>query len=490
MGRTQSFIKVKPANLQAGFGSTRRWKPVVPFGESDVSNSINNKKFSDDKTMLKVHLNKFPNFIGHSSSRINRRYNEDAYSMNIVKLPSLAQKIAVQNNLDDLQNRFELSKEWKRSVLNLSVFDGHGGKGRVSKLLAEKLHQYLVDVVPTRKEFDKLLQRYCEEIGGQYWERIYENKDEFYETFIANCHTKQELTGSRMIFDRWGNIIDKISLLNEAERLRIFYAYMKFDLDHCCGIASNEENDGISFEERCQKFPGGSTGSSMFISAYDESMSFEDAFFVDPAGLLKLVITQVGDTQIVLCDQNGIAHNLTKVHNASSSRENKRLENSDNIVEDSFGEARFLNNYANTRSFGDLPGKAEGLSCEPDIYSYLIGSTLQLPHSELSKMQFGGDECFICLITDGVSDHMSDQELVDLITSSVNLRGLKVATPQYVADQVIKYVMAVGGRHADNATCLVMRLPNWGNWPNVDRTGAQRESKLMAASHADRTDDF
>ncbi|CAR27232.1 hypothetical protein ZYGR_0I05050 [Zygosaccharomyces rouxii] len=489
MGRTQSFIHLKPANLQAGFGSTRRWKPVLPTRETDTTNDID-KKFYNDKTMLKVHLNKFPDLIGHSTSRINRLYNEDAYSINIMKLPSLAQKMEVRNNLNDLQRRFELSKDWKRSVLNLSVFDGHGNKGRVSKLLAENLHQYLVDVVPTRQEFDKLLQRYCQEIGGQYWQRIYDNRNDFYETFISNCQTKQELTGSRMIFDRWGNIIDKNSLLSESERLRIFYAYLKFDLDHCCGFASNNDEGNLSFEERCQTFSGGSTGSSMFISAYDESMSFEDAFFVDPAGLLKLVITQVGDTKIVLCDQNGIAHNLTKVHHASSTRETKRLENSNNIAKDSFGEARFLNNYANTRSFGDLPGKAEGLSCEPDIYSYLIGSKLQLPHSELSKMQFGGDECFICLITDGVSDLMSDQELTDLITSTVNLRGLKVATPQFVADQVIKYVMAVGGRQADNATCLVMRLPNWGNWPDVDRTGAQRESKLMAASQADRTDDF
>ncbi|GCE99554.1 hypothetical protein ZYGM_001889 [Zygosaccharomyces mellis] len=489
MGRTQSFIHIKPANLQGGFGRTRRWKPVLPTKKTDGFDNID-KGFYNDKTMLKVHLDKFPDLIGHSTSRINRLYNEDAYSMNILKLPSLAQKMAVQNNSDDLKHQFGLSNSWKRSVLNLSVFDGHGSKGRVSKLLAENLHQYLVDVVPTRQEFDKLLQRYCHEIGGQYWQRIYENRNEFYETFISNCHTKQELTGSRMIFDKWGNIIDKISLLSESERLRIFYAYLRFDLDRCCGFTSDSKERDMSFEERCQKFSGGSTGSSMFISAYDESMSFDDAFFVDPAGLLKLVITQVGDTRIVLCDRNGIAHNLTKAHNASSSRETKRLDNSENIVKDSFGEARFLNNYTNTRSFGDLPGKPEGLSCEPDIYSYLIGSTLQLPHSELSKMQFGGDECFICLVTDGVSDLMSDQELTDLITSTVSLRGLKVSTPQFVADQVIKYVMAIGSRQADNATCLVMRLPNWGNWPDVDRTGAQRESKLMSASLADRTDDF
>lgn len=156
---------------------------------------------------------------------------------------------------------------------------------------------------------------------------------------------------------------------------------------------------------------------------------------------------------------------------------------------DSFGDTRFLDNFANTRSFGDRVGKQEGLSCEPDIYSYLIGSTRLLPHSEMSKLQFGGDECFVCLITDGVSDLMSDQELVDLITSTVNMRGLKNATPQFVSDEVIKFIAAIGGRHADNATCLVLRLPNWGNWPVMDRTGAIREEKLMSgASGSDRSD--
>lgn len=479
MGRTQSFIHLKPANLTPSFGS-KRWK-LTPHVASRAGNA-------EKSLMLRVHLKKFPSVIGHCSSRVNRLYNEDTYSLNLLKLPSLSQEM---EHLHKCAKK-EPDLDYRRSVLNLSIFDGHGGKGRVSKLLSEKLHDAIVESFPTQEQFYDLLDQYKQWIGGPYWEQVYLNKESYYDKYIRHCNTKQEqvlygsgASGSRMIFDKWGNIIDKTSLLNEHERLRLFYSFMKFDLDYCCGF--NEPD--LALDQRMERFTGGSTASSIFISSYDETLSFDESFFVEPNGLLKLVVTQVGDTKIILCDQNGIAHSLTKVHHANSSRETNRLKTSEGFQTDSFGDTRFLNIFANTRSFGDLIGKREGLSSEPDIYSYLIGSTLELPHSERSKLQFGGEECFICLITDGVSDLMSDQELADLVTSTVNLRGLKTASPQFVAEEVIKYIMALGGKHADNATCLILRLSNWGNWPNIDRTGAAREEKLLAASRLDRTDD-
>lgn len=462
MGRTQSFVHLRPANVVAGANLSGR------------------------SPMLRVHLNRFPSVIGHSSSRINRRYNEDTYAINMLKLPSLSQEMVM------LRTGSDQCSEWRKSVLNLSIFDGHGGQGRVSKLLSEQLNKSIVAGTPTQEQLFELLKQYRDLIGGEYWEKLYAAREEFYTKYIRNCNTKQEQvlyesenSGSRMIFDKWGNIIDKTSLLHEQERLRLYYSFLKFDLDRCCGFAEAD----MPFSKRIEEYTGGSTASSIFISSYEEHRSFDESFFVSPSGLLKLVVTQVGDTKIILCDQNGIAHSLTKVHHPSSLRESHRLHTNAAMQRDSFGDTRFLNNFANTRSFGDLVAKPEGLTSEPDIYSYLIGPTLDLPHSERSKLQFGGDECFVCLITDGVSDLMSDQELADLITSTVNLRGLKVGSPQYVAEEVIKYIMAIGGRRADNATCLILRLPNWGNWPNLDRTGAAREAKLLDASQGDRTDD-
>ncbi|SCU92843.1 LAFA_0F13234g1_1 [Lachancea sp. 'fantastica'] len=479
MGKAQPFVHLRPANLvlRASEKAKNRNSSSILHAK-DPSNSSASRS-----PMLRVNLNKFPGVIGHCSSRINRAANEDFYSINMLKLPASGPEMNCIRNKDLLNKRefWNSQLPLKRSILNLSVFDGHGSD-RVAKLLAQELHNEIVGTLPSRDAFFDLLKEYKTKIGGNYWSKIYAKREEYFHRFISNCNTKQEQilfkkgnSGSRMIFDSWGNIIDKTSLLTENERLRLFTSFLNFDLKYCCDpkIAQGPENEQ-------QKPIGGSTASSVFITSYHEEDSFDESFFVTPEGLLKLVVTQVGDTKIVLCDKNGIAHSLTKIHHPSSSQESKRLETS--FQTDSFGNTRFLDNFANTRSFGDSVGKQEGLSCEPDIYSYLIGSTKSLQHSEISKLQFGGDECFVCLITDGVSDLISDQELVDLITSTVNMRGLKTASPQYVSEEVVRFIAAIGGRHADNATCLVLRLSNWGNWPSIDRTGAIREEKLMTGS--------
>ncbi|SCV04079.1 LAME_0H15588g1_1 [Lachancea meyersii CBS 8951] len=477
MGKAQPFIHLKPANLVLKVSDKANSR-----GSASLLNVKGSPRSSPSRTpMLKVNLNKFPGFIGHCSSRINRRTNEDTYSINMLKLPASGPERNCIRNTDILDKKayWDTQLPLKKSVLNLSVFDGHGSD-RVAKLLAQELHNEIAGTLPSRDAFFDLLEEYKIKVGGKYWSKIYDKRKVYFHRFIANCNTKQEQilfdtgnSGSRMIFDSWGNIIDKTSLLTENERLRLFTAFLNFDLKYCC-----DSDIARGLKNQDYKPIGGSTASSVFITSYHEEDSFDESFFVSPEGLLKLVVTQVGDTKIVLCDKNGIAHSLTKIHHPTSFQESKRLETS--FQTDSFGNTRFLDSFANTRSFGDSVGKQEGLSCEPDIYSYLIGSTRSLQRSEISKLQFGGDECFVCLITDGVSDLISDQELVDLITSTVNLRGLKAASPQFVSEEVVRFIAAIGGRHADNATCLILRLPNWGNWPSIDRTGAIREEKLMA----------
>ncbi|CAB4254777.1 similar to Saccharomyces cerevisiae YCR079W PTC6 Mitochondrial type 2C protein phosphatase (PP2C) with similarity to mammalian PP1Ks [Maudiozyma barnettii] len=430
------------------------------------------------KSLLRVPLSKFAGLIGHSSSRVSRRINQDTYSMSLVR-----------NSV--------FSRE---PLLNMSVFDGHGvAASNVSSKLAHNLHNWLGQEEP-RGSLDshilfRLLRRYRDLFGGSYWQSLYADREKYYDRFIRHCNTKQEQVlfdqsnqGTRMLFDHSGNLIDKNSLLNEQQRLKIINTFLQFDLEQCCGV--NPEQASLDLSSWSDKFPGGSTASSIMLSRFDPlgstipaSLSNDQTYFVSPTGLLKLIVTQVGDSKILICDSNGVAHSLSRPHHPDQNREHQRLhtQNSQLISRDSFGEERFLNNFANTRSFGDVIGKRDGISAEPDIYSYLIGNTSQLPHSEKAKLQFGGDECFIVMVTDGVSDWLSDQELVDLITSTVNLRGLKHATPQFVADEVIKFIVSVADRHADNATCLVLRLSNWGNWPTYDRTGASREQKLLNA---------
>ncbi|GES70422.1 hypothetical protein SCEPF1_0052002900 [Saccharomyces cerevisiae] len=412
-------------------------------------------------------LRGLPGYVGHATSRINRLENQDNYSI-------------------------KMMRSWPNaygSALNCSVFDGHGEKGaQLSQLLADKLCGSLDFPEPSwdKQDLKKLVQEYARRFPeGNYWKHKLSTFEKFYNKFIKNCNSKQELllmkegdsailgqNGGRMIFDKMGNIIDKIALLTELDRLRLFYGFARFDLDQCCGLGT----------------AAGSTASSIFLYPYDDPNApidegkDDDSWIISHSGLLKLIVTQVGDSKIILCDQDGIAHALTTTHHINSSRERHRLSiDPSRLDPDAFGETRFLNNFANTRSFGDVAGKPYGISSEPDIFSFLVGNTLHLPRSERSKLPFNGDECFLALVTDGITNKLADQEVVDLITSTVNSWGLKKATPQFVAEETIKFIQAIATKHSDNATCVVVRLSNWGNWPNVDRTGPQRETKLMNA---------
>jgi protein phosphatase PTC6 len=106
------------------------------------------------------------------------------------------------------------------------------------------------------------------------------------------------------------------------------------------------------------------------------------------------------------------------------------------FVTDSFGEERVLG-MANTRAFGDIGSKRIGVSAEPQI------TTMQLPPAGFA---------FMVLVSDGVSGHLDDQEIVDIVKEA--------KTPAQAAESLVSFAVEVA-READNATALVVRLGGW-----------------------------
>lgn len=375
------------------------------------------------KGVASVPLLQVPTYLGHYTSRVNRPYNEDRYFAGILRLPT-------SSSLTPRSMRESNGASSTRNVFMYSVFDGHGGAD-CADFLKAKLAGYLEDCDLSKgKEIQEL---YRQNIGG-YW-RAWKHEIEKY--------------------------ISKLSVDDDLE-LRVPLSFLKADYDF---IQANDTS--------------GSTCTSVFLYSLDPSKMYWDSGQVS-----NLAVAHVGDSRCIIADNLGNVHPLSINHHPSTSLEATRLKRySASFYTDSFGEERF-DEFANTRAFGDSRVKSKGVSAEPDIVKCQLGDPKMLRQIHTYKKRtniktFGGNEAFLILMSDGVSGLVSDQELVDLTINTANQSGSGRGSPQDAAEEIVKYIEAIGGD--DNATCMVIRLSGWGYWNWRDRTGMVREERLRQA---------
>ncbi|KAK6203075.1 phosphatase 2C-like domain-containing protein [Scheffersomyces amazonensis] len=386
---------------------------------------------------LRVPLLKSPSHLGHYTSRMNRMYNEDKYSANVLNIGS-------------------------RTLFNFNIFDGHGGE-QCSTFLSQELSkqieegQELIDNVEART---KLMQKYERNIGG-YWKRWFKHRED---NFAAMMNKDQNIKLSKIIDED-----------NDKDDLRIRLPLTFLNTDY-------------EFFQQDDNQSGSTCTSAVIETLYTEPGGepkpvFENYYF-NRKTISKLTIAHVGDTKAILVDKDGLANALTFEHHPSNPMEASRLRKyaANMFMTDSFGEERFIS-LANTRSFGDINYKEIGVSSEPDIIQLIIGDigtvNKMLTAEEIKDYTInglGGDESFLVLCTDGITNFLTDQEIADIIMVNFNMKGHQVANPQLCAEEVIKFVEYIGGD--DNATCLVIRLNGWGKWPVSDRTGELRQSRM------------
>ncbi|KAL8937132.1 MAG: hypothetical protein Q9216_004579 [Gyalolechia sp. 2 TL-2023] len=179
-------------------------------------------------------------------------------------------------------------------------------------------------------------------------------------------------------------------------------------------------------------FKGGSTASIALISTPSPTP------FWHPSIPSTILTAHCGDTRILLSrTSDGLAVPVTTTHHPSSPSEAARLRRyAASFVTDSFGEER-MSGLANTRSFGDMPSKRMGVSAEP-----------QCQLTQLAPAEYA----FMVLVTDGVTNEASDQDIVDIVK--------ECRTPEEGAKAVVAFATETG-KDGDNATCLVVRLGGW-----------------------------
>lgn len=457
---------------------------------------------------FRVPLLKSPTHFGHFSSRVNRLYNEDKYSASVLTIPRIVEeerKVEPEEESEEVEEEKDSTKEAEEAataapsaasasavsdaavakgdgvavgakdvpashtVFSFNIFDGHGGE-QCSKFLALNLTKIIEEstslVEPSDKARNELIKKYWKNIGG-YWKRWYKHRKNNFSAMFA--------TDLQLRLENFPNFHDDLGA-------RLPLGFLEADYE----FFESEDNKS------------GSTCTSTFIETIypneSEGEQVYDNYYFNRKSILKLTVAHIGDTKAILVDKNGEAHALTEAHHPSNPNEASRLRKyaANFFMTDSFGEERFIS-LANTRAFGDLNFKQMGVTAEPEISLYIIGDS-EVIKKKLTKEEIlqytvgglGGDECMLILITDGVTDILTDQEVADIIMVNVNMKSQKRATPQFCAEEVIKFVEYIGGD--DNSTCLVVRLNGWGHWPIVDRTGELRQERLNDFSpRGDRT---
>ncbi|KAK5111443.1 hypothetical protein LTR62_004895 [Meristemomyces frigidus] len=444
---------------------------------------------SRDTTIVRIPIKSAKHHFGAGVSRGSRPYNEDTYQAGTIEIPAFAkrQPVSVSRRSPGSRGGGEgqaaKSESGDPQVFYFGVFDGHGGS-ECSEFLRDRLHGYVEEAAllfgmesslkaETMDETDSteggvmgeqdaedlqkgLISDWKETVGG-YFKRF---KPEY---FPAVTNGKSAPTPS--------------TLPNNSVETVLTYAFLKADLEFTKSQASKHtedqrsslddpvlsdrplnDDDVLFHPDRpasqnlrarpkkgsspdlsapiggSQRFKGGSTASIAMISTPSPTP------FWNPASPSTLIAAHVGDTRILLCRTNdGKAYPLTTNHHPDAPIEATRLRRyAATFVTDSFGEER-MGGLANTRAFGDIGSKRIGVSAEPQI------TRLDLLPAEFS---------FLVLVSDGVSGHLDDQEIVDVVKEA--------KTPEQGSKDVVSFATEVAeSGEADNATCLVVRMGGW-----------------------------
>ncbi|POW15615.1 hypothetical protein PSTT_01930, partial [Puccinia striiformis] len=383
-----------------------------------------------DSTAMKIHTHQIPKIgkikvsldatIGIAQSRGERPYQEDfvALSSLTFKHKQLTKTITRAQDYQKLiaNNQAKFRKRIVPSTSNndtedfqslfVAVIDGHGGTDS-AKYLSNNLSRIITETDPII-DIPKAIREY-RSIGG-YFRRFRGGYLEELANQIYLTHPQKSSS----------------STVTTEEK-------------------EKEEELVIGIDERIHlNYPkSGAVMTSIIMTSLPVEESPESGNIIYPyfqSTRLSLV-AHVGDT-VALFDV------LTENHHPDSRVESDRLRRiGTGLITDSFGESRWGGSLANSR------GLALGVTGEPDIINKIIN---------------GKDWEFLILVSDGISNMLTNQEIIDLCK--------QIKSPKDASKKVVEFAESLGGR--DNMTAIVIPLYNWNNPDSIDHTVQRREFRL------------
>lgn len=460
---------------------------------SGPSDRISRPPSDRETTVVRIPLRSAKHHFGAGVSRGSRPYNEDTFQAGTVEIPAFAKKQPVSIGKRDIgQNAGSTRATGDPQVFYFGVFDGHGGS-ECSEFLRDRLHGYIEEAAllfglqsTLRKENAdedpieepgimgeqdaedlqrSLVTSWKETVGGyfkrfrpEYFPAVASDDDpaassNTIETVLTYAFLKADLDFTTAQAKKQS----EEASVEEQDALKALREKASSSDDPVMGDRPLNDGDMLFHPEReasqnlstrpaprgsspnlddaiggKKRFQGGSTASIALISTPTPTP------FWHPNSPSTLTAAHVGDTRILLCKtDDGQAVPVTQNHHPSMPVEARRLRRyATSFVTDSFGEERILG-LANTRAFGDIGSKRIGVSAEPQI------TTVHLPSAGYS---------FLVLMSDGVSGHLEDQEIVDIVKEA--------KTPEQASRDLVSFAVETA-EDADNATALVVRLGGW-----------------------------
>lgn len=153
----------------------------------------------------------------------------------------------------------------------------------------------------------------------------------------------------------------------------------------------------------------------------------------------ELVVGHVGDSRAVLC-RKGRAMRLSMDHDPDDPDEIQRIQKQGGrIIQNSQGISQVNGRLTMTRSIGDTELKAYGVIAHPHLKS------LEIKH---------GHDAYLMLATDGLSFVLSDDEMVNIISSC--------QTPSEAATLLADQALHFGSE--DNCSVIVVPFGAWGKY--------------------------
>ncbi|KAH9810560.1 phosphatase 2C-like domain-containing protein [Melampsora americana] len=346
------------------------------------------------KGKLKITLDS-KNLIGISQSRGERSYQEDRISISSlnIHINEIKQTLQSFKSQPELLNRFKTTKDLNsiEQTLCVGLFDGHGGSDS-SEYLKSNLDQIIESCDP--KSIPQVIRNY-RTLGG-YFRRF---RGGYLEGLGEKMYANQNQSNPS---ESEHHSIKQAMELGE----RLTLAFLQAD-QHL--ISSAPESGSVGSLALIQSLP--SQASSVIYPFYSSP-------------LILLTIAHVGDTLALLCEtQTGKVLPITETHHPESRVESERLRRiGTGLITDSFGESRWGGTLANTRGLGDSRFKKLGVTGEPDI---------------VKKVLNGDEWAFMVMVSDGVSEVMSNQEIIDLCRNEFN--------PTSAAEAIVDFAEKLGG---------------------------------------------